>query len=81
MKKKPAAKDFENRPITRGDIDAGRLIPRKRGTNGAVLPAKQRVNITLDSAVVEHLALGDLLSVNRPQVNAAEMEIVFTAMT
>ncbi len=52
--KKPSAKDFENRPITRGDIDAGRLIPRKRGTNGAVLPAKQRVNIYLDSAVVEH---------------------------
>lgn len=54
MKKKLTAKDFENRPISRGDIDAGRLIPRKRGANGAVLPAKQRVNIYLDSAVVEH---------------------------
>lgn len=30
------------------------MIPRKRGTNGAVLPAKQRVNITLDGAVVAH---------------------------
>ena len=27
---------------------------RKRGANGAVLPAKQRVNIYLDSAIVAH---------------------------
>ena len=54
MKKKLTAKDFENRPITRGDIDAGRLIPRVRAPNGAVVPAKLRVNIYLDSAVVEH---------------------------
>ena len=54
MKKKLTAKDFENQPISRGDIDAGRLIPRTRSANGAVLPAKQRVNIYLDSAVVAH---------------------------
>ncbi len=54
MKKRLTAKDFENQPITRGDIDAGRLIPRARGPNGAVSPAKLRVNIYLDSAVVEH---------------------------
>jgi len=27
---------------------------RKRGTSGAVLPAKQRMNIYLDSDIVEH---------------------------
>ena len=63
MKKKSTAKNFENRPITRGNIDAGRLIPRKRGTNGAVLPVKQRVNICLDSAIVEHFkAQSEILS-------------------
>jgi len=36
------------------DIAAGKLSLRKRGASGAVLPAKQRVNIYLDSAIVEH---------------------------
>jgi len=42
------------RPLRRGDIAAGKLVLRKRGPTGAVLPNKQRVNIFLDGAVVEH---------------------------
>jgi uncharacterized protein (DUF4415 family) len=30
------------------------LVLRKRGASGAVLPNKQRVNIFLDGAVIEH---------------------------
>ena len=42
------------RPLRRADIAAGRLVLRKRGTTGAVLPNKRRVNIFLDGAVIEH---------------------------
>ena len=42
------------KPLRRGDIAAGKLVLRKRGTGGALLPNKQRVNIFLDGAVVEH---------------------------
>lgn len=41
-------------PLRRADIAAGKLVLRKRGTSGAVLPNKQRVNIFLDGAVIEH---------------------------
>lgn len=54
MKKQSIAKMSDDLPIKRADIAAGRLVLRKRGLDGAVLPAKQRVNIYLDSAVVEH---------------------------
>ena len=40
--------------LRRGDIAAGKIVLRKRGPSGAVLPKKQRVNIFLDGAVVEH---------------------------
>ena len=40
--------------LRRADIAAGKLVLRKRGTSGAVLPNKQRVNIFLDGAVIEH---------------------------
>ena len=42
------------KPLRRGDIAAGKLVLRKRGAGGALLPNKQRVNIFLDGAVVEH---------------------------
>ena len=42
------------KPLRRSDIAAGKLVLRKRGTGGALLPNKQRVNIFLDGAVVEH---------------------------
>ena len=42
------------KPLRRADIAAGKLVLRKRDTSGAVLPNKQRVNIFLDVAVIEH---------------------------
>jgi uncharacterized protein (DUF4415 family) len=41
-------------PLRRADIVSGKLVPRRRGSTGAVLPNKQRVNIFLDGAVIEH---------------------------
>jgi uncharacterized protein (DUF4415 family) len=41
-------------PLRRADIAAGKLVLRKRAAAGAVLPNKQRVNIFLDGAVIEH---------------------------
>ena len=41
-------------PLRRADITAGKLVLRKRAASGAVLPNKQRVNIFLDGAVIEH---------------------------
>jgi uncharacterized protein (DUF4415 family) len=47
--------DLQNdKPLRRADIAAGKLVLPKRGTSGAVLPNKQRVNIFLDGAVIEH---------------------------
>ena len=40
--------------MRRADIAAGKLVLRKRGASGAVLPNKQRVNIFLDGAVIQH---------------------------
>jgi uncharacterized protein (DUF4415 family) len=44
----------DDAPIRAKDIAAGKLVMRKRGASGAVLPVKQRVNIYLDSAIVEY---------------------------
>ena len=41
-------------PLRRADFTVGKLVLRKRGAGGAVLPNKQRVNIFLDGAVIEH---------------------------
>lgn len=46
--------DAGDAPLRKADIAADRLVLRKRGAGGAVLPNKQRVNIFLDGAVVEH---------------------------
>ncbi|WP_423679754.1 BrnA antitoxin family protein [Undibacterium sp. WLHG33] len=55
MSKKSTSTTFdEDTPITQTDIKNGKLVLRKRGTNGAVLPYKQRVNIYLDSEIIEH---------------------------
>ena len=43
-----------DKQLRRADITAGKLVLRKRGASGAVLPNKQRVNIFLDGAVIEH---------------------------
>ncbi len=44
----------EEAPLRKADITSGKLVLRKRNAVGAVLPNKQRVNIFLDGAVVEH---------------------------
>ena len=43
-----------DKPLRRADVAAGKLVLRKRGTSGAALPNKQRVNIFLDVIVIEH---------------------------
>ena len=43
-----------DKPLRRADITAGKLVLRKRGVGGAMLPNKQRVNIFLDGAVIEY---------------------------
>jgi len=53
MKKKSTTTiSNEDAPITQDDIDAGRLILRKR-TEGRVALPKKRVTLYLDAAVVE----------------------------
>lgn len=51
---KTSADSLEDSPLRRADIAAGKLVLRKRGLAGAVLPNKQRVSIFLDGTVVEH---------------------------
>jgi uncharacterized protein (DUF4415 family) len=53
MKKKSTTPTFdEDAPITQGDIDAGKLVLRKR-TAGRVIQPKKRVTLYLDAALVE----------------------------
>jgi uncharacterized protein (DUF4415 family) len=53
MKKKSTTPTFDDdAPITQGDIDAGKLIPRQR-TAGRVVQPKKRVTLYLDAALVE----------------------------
>ena len=54
MSKKSTLNIPDDAPIRAKDIAAGKLVLRKRSASGAVLPVKQRVNIYLDSAIVEH---------------------------
>jgi uncharacterized protein (DUF4415 family) len=57
MNKKSIAKisfELDNAPLRQADVAAGKLVLRKRDAGGAVLPNKQRVNIFLDGAVIEH---------------------------
>ena len=54
MSKKTTSNTPDDVPIRAKDIAAGKLVLRKRRVSGAVLPAKQRVNIYLDSAIVEY---------------------------
>src|ERR1700712_2104379 len=51
---KTSAESKDAKPLRKADITAGKLVLRKRGPDGAVLPNKQRVNIFLDGAVIEH---------------------------
>ena len=51
---KTSHETVEDMPLRRADIAAGKLVLRRRGPSAAVLPNKQRVNIFLDGAVIEH---------------------------
>lgn len=51
---KTSPDEVSDAPLRRADISAGKLVLRKRGRSSAVLPNKQRVNIFLDGAVIEH---------------------------
>jgi len=51
---KTSADEWADKPLRRSDIESGKLVLRKRSDGGAVLPNKQRVNIFLDGAVIEH---------------------------
>lgn len=53
MKRKSTTATFsEDAPISQADIDAGRLVLRKR-VAGRVLQPKKRVTLYLDAALVE----------------------------
>jgi uncharacterized protein (DUF4415 family) len=54
MSKKSITKIADDAPITKADIASGKLVLRKRGKGGAVLPGKRRINIFLDSATLEY---------------------------
>ena len=49
-----SAEPPDDAPLRQADMDCGKLLLRKRGPTGAVLPNKQRVNIFLDGVVIEH---------------------------
>ena len=54
MKKKSTTTTFdEDTPLTQGDIDAGKLVMRKREAGGRVVQPKKRVTLYLDAALVE----------------------------
>jgi hypothetical protein len=53
MKKKSTTTSIdEDASITQGDIDAGKLILRKREAGGRVVQPKKRVTLYLDAALV-----------------------------
>ena len=52
MSRKSTSKIVDDMPITQADIDAGKLVLVKREA-GRVAPAKKRVTLYLDAAVVE----------------------------
>ncbi len=54
MNKKSTMKIADDTPVTQADIDGGGVVLRKRGAGGAVLPAKRRINIFLDSTTLEY---------------------------
>lgn len=54
MRKKSTTATFnEDAPITQADIDAGKLVLRKR-VAGRVIEPKKRVTLYLDAGIVEH---------------------------
>ncbi|MCL5801049.1 MAG: BrnA antitoxin family protein [Gammaproteobacteria bacterium] len=65
-------------PIRQADIDSGKLVLRKR-ERGRILQPKQRVNIYLDQAVIQHFkklagARGYQTLINEALKNAIDQE-------
>ena len=54
MSRKLRSEEVEEKPLRKKNIASDKLVQRKRAADGAVIRTKQRVNIYLDSAVVEH---------------------------
>lgn len=54
MKTSTPTSEQVDKPLRHADIASGKLVLRSRGASGAVLPNKQRVNMFLDSAVIQH---------------------------
>ena len=55
MNKTSTSETFDDEtPITQADIDAGRLVPRRRAADGRLVQPKKRVTLYLDATVVEH---------------------------
>ncbi len=54
MSNQSTTKIVDDAPISQADIDSGRLVLTKRNASGAVLPAKQRVNMFLDAATLAY---------------------------
>lgn len=54
MRKKSTTVTFDDdMPITQADIDAGKLVLRKRAASGGVILPKRRVTLYLDAGVVD----------------------------
>ena len=53
MKKRSTTAMSDDAPISQADIDAGKLILRKRATGGSVVLPKKRVTLYLDAALVD----------------------------
>jgi hypothetical protein len=44
----------ESPPLKQADIDSGKVLIRAPNVGGQIQPLKQRINIYLDAAIVEH---------------------------
>lgn len=53
MRKKSTTAMLDDAPISQTDIDAGKLILRKRAAGGGVVLPKKRVTLYLDASVVD----------------------------
>lgn len=54
MRKKSTTATFDDdAPISQADIDAGKLVLRKRAASGSVVLPKKRVTLYLDANVIE----------------------------
>ena len=82
---KTSADAQADKPLRHADLATGKLVLRKRGPTGAVLPNKQRVNIFLDGAVIEHFktkagARGYQTLINEALKQAIQAEAIETVV-